>query len=207
MNRIRMVCLALLAASLLIAVSPAFGQNESAAYRLFQAGDYERAIQVAQTELLNNSNNIEARIVLSWVMIVTGQYQNALEIAQEKQELTSDDARFIGVIGEAHYQLRNYLDALPFLERYTALSPNGIAIGRVQSIMGEIFIRFGEYHHATAAFAAAVHFDPSVTQWWQRLGFTYEQIAEQALAREAYQRALELNPTAEVQHAIERVSR
>lgn len=208
MNRIRIVRPTLCAALFLfVGALSLFGQNGSVGYSLFQAGDYDRAIRAARAELLNRPNDIDARIVLSWSMLATGRYQDALEIALATQSLVPNDARFVGVIGEAYYQTGNHLDALPFLERYTLLLPNGIAIGRINSLMGEVFIQFGEYHHATAAFAAATHFDPSVTRWWQRLGFAYEQIAEDTLAREAYQRAFELNPTAEIQRAIERVSR
>lgn len=178
---------------LLINADSLFGQNTSAAYSIFQTGDYERASRVAREELLNSPNNIDSRVVLSWSMLTTGQYQNALEIALETQNLAPNDARVVAVIGEAYYQLGRYLEALPFLERYSSLLPDGIASGRVHSIMGEIFLQFGEYHHATTAFETAVHFDPSVANWWRRLGFAYEQVAEDTLARESHQQALNLS--------------
>ena len=181
-------------------------QSGSAAYAPFRQGDYQQAIQIVQGELLNSPNNIDSRIILSWSMLAIGQNQNSLDVALDTQRLTPNDERVIAVIGEAHYQLGNYLDALPFLERYVALAPTGIAIGRIHSIMGEIFIQFGEYHHATIALSAAVHFDPSVFAWWQRLGFAHEQLSQHALAGSAYQRALQINPnSSEVQQAISRV--
>lgn len=184
-----------------------FGQQGSDAFVPFQQKDYQLAIQIVQRELLNNPNRVDSLIILGWSMLATGQNQNALDTALRTQALAPNDERVAAVIGEAHYQLGNYLDALPFLERYAALAPTGIAVGRVHAIMGEIFIQFSEYHHAVAALSAAVRFDSSVSLWWQRLGFAHEQLSEYPLAESAYRQALQLNNTAEIQQAIDRVAR
>jgi len=183
-------------------------QPNSAAYQPFRDGEYQRAIQLAENELLNNPNSIDTLIVLSWSNLATRQYQNALSHALRVLELVPSDDRAVAVAGEAYYELGRDFEALPLLERYVALAPEGIAIARIHAIMGEIFVRFGEYHHASAAFAAAVAFDASVFLWWQRLGFVYEQLSYFALAAEAYERALQLRPTdEETQRAIARVQR
>ena len=187
--------------------APLFAQDGSAAYVFFQADDYQRAIQIAQNELITNPNNFDAQLVLSWGLLATGQNQRALSVASDAYERAPDDARLAAVIGESYYHLGRYLESLSFLERYISLISDGIALGRVHSFMGEIFIQFGEYNNASVALAAAVERDPSVSLWWQRLGFVYEQLSQKSDARTAYQRALELNPNAQgVQESLDRAS-
>ena len=181
-------------------------QSSEDPYQVFQEGNYEEAAILARRVILSSPSNVEARVVLGWSLLATGNHQEALKISQEALRIAPNDPRLLAITGESHYFLNNWLDALPLLERYVASAPTGSAVARVYSLMGEIFIRFGEYHHADIAFAAATHHDRSVATWWYRRGFVLEQLQQPNDALRAYRQAVALEPTlAEAQNGIRRL--
>ena len=202
-----LACLLLMGWALFPITAQTQQQVPSSAYQLFLDGRYEEALRVATAEIDRQPNNPNAYIVLGWTLLTTGRNSEALNAGIRALSLTPRDARAAGIVGEAHYNLGNLLEALPYLEQYVALEPSGVAVARIHAIMGEIFIEFSEYNHAEIAYGAAVQFDPQVSFWWQRLGFVREQLGLIRYAEEAYRRALELNPgSSELQTTLNRIS-
>ena len=104
------------------------------------------------------------------------------------------DARVLHILGESHYRLGNREQAIQYLQEYIAVNPQGTLRAQVHYFLGDIFYQIGEYHHADIALTSAVEVSGSNPQWWIRLGQAREQAGSTQLARQAYERALELQP-------------
>lgn len=189
-----------------IAAAPVIGQTRPDALVLYRQGQFERAVDVTLQELRENPNNLDSYVVLGWSLLELRRFSDALEYGQQAQRVSRFDHRILHILGEAHYGLGNYTQALQLFQEYAALYPQGRFIAGVYFLMGEVFYRFGEYHHADMAFTKAVHHNPAPALWWNRLGAAREQAGSRRLAVEAYQAALQRNPgLLEARRALERL--
>ncbi len=178
----------------IISVS-SFAQNVPDALVFYQAGKYEEAIKICESELAIRPGNMDSYSVLGWSLIRQGKYKEALEKAREGLKFSRYDARIVEIVGEANYYLGKNLEALKWFEEYAALSPGGGRIDSAYYFMGELFIRMGEYNHADIAFTTAVFHSPNIARWWARLGYAREMAGDYDYSIEAYNKALELVPS------------
>jgi tetratricopeptide (TPR) repeat protein len=179
---------------LLPAMVAAQAQPRPDALVLYRQGQYERAVEVTIQELQENSANLDAYTVLGWSLLELLRYRDALEYGQRALRVSRYDHRILYIVSEAHYGLGNFTDALQYLQEYAAVMPEGRYIGQVYYLMGEVLLRFEEYHHADIAFTKAVHHVANRPQWWMRLGYAREMAGYPVLAIRAYEEALERNP-------------
>ena len=170
-------------------------QEERDALAHYRDGEYEEAIAVCLEELEAMPRRMDAHVVLGWSLLRLGRYEEALERGREAYRIAPGDYRIIEILGEANFYLGNNLRALQHFEEYTVLAPTGDRIDTVYYFMGEIFIRLGEYNHADIAFTTAVYHSPNIARWWSRLGYAREMAEDYVYALEAYNQALELNPS------------
>ena len=192
-------------ALLVVCVAPLWAQQPDA-LALYRNGNYERAVEVTLEEIEEQPRNMDAYTVLGWSLLALDRHEDALQYGLRALEISRFDSRIVHIVGEAHYFLGNYQDALGYFEEYVAIAPTGDLVDQVYFYMGEIFVRFGEYNHADAAFSTACHLNGDNAAWWSRLGFAREQAEDYAHAVNAYQRALEINPNlAEASRGLERV--
>jgi len=138
--------------------------------------------------------NMDSYAVLCWSLVRLGEYDEALKYARQGMEIARYDPRMVEIVGEAHFYEGRNLEALKWFEEYVVLAPTGPRIDTVYYMMGEIFIRLGEFHHADIAITTAVYHTPVIAQWWARLGYAREQAEDYPYALEAYNEALRLNP-------------
>jgi len=187
----------ILALALLTVVSGLAAQEDADGERdalaLYRDGQYERAVEVTLDEIEAMPRNMDSYTVLGWSLLALGRYEDALEYAQRALEISRYDSRVVEIVGEAHYRLGNYVEALRYFEEYAAIAPEGRLIDQIYFFMGEIFMEFGEFHHADIAFSTAVYLGNGNASWWNRLGQAREQAGSYRYALEAYNRALELD--------------
>ncbi len=179
---------------LLIVTGTVTAQNRPDALVLYRQGQYERAVEITLEELGENPRNLDAYTVLGWSLMSMGRYQEAREYGLRGLEVSRFDHRLVHIVGEANFHLGNDLQALQYLQNYTALAPQGALIDEVYYLIGEIHIRFEEYNHADIALTTAVTLDENRAQWWARLGYAREMAGTPQYARLAYEEALERNP-------------
>jgi len=199
---VRIVCV-----TLLLALSAgAFAQARLDALREYRAGNFELAVQICLEELVENPNNMESLVVISWSLIRLNRYEEALRYARRGRSLNRYDARITEVLGEiAFYQGRNN-EALQFFQEYVSLNPEGQRIDMVYYFMGEIYIRQGRFRHADIALSTAVHWMPGNASWWARLAYARENAGDLLQAVSAYERALSLNSQlTDARRGLERV--
>jgi tetratricopeptide (TPR) repeat protein len=168
-------------------------QERPDALLLYRQGNFSRAAEVCREELQGMPRNMNSFVVLGWSLLKMGRSQEALTYGNRALQISRYDNRIIQIVGEAHYNLGNNTEALKYLEEYATISPTGDLIGEIYYLMGEIFIRLGEWNNADIAFSAAVYHNPNVASRWVRLGYAREQARDYRYSLEAYNKALQLN--------------
>lgn len=185
---------------MLFAISSIFAQERKNALTLYRQGNYEESIKVCLEELetLPQSSFIEisdSYTVLLWSLLGAKRYQDAVNYGVKAYERSSRDWRIVASLGEAHYHLGNNSESLFFFEKYIELNPSGDKADYVYYLMGHLFIRIEEYNRADVALSMAVFLRPLEARWWARLGYAREQAKEFQRAKEAYNKALSINPS------------
>ena len=187
---------------------PAFAQEKPDALELYKAGKYLESIKVCQEELAESPKNIDSYVVLGWSQLKLRRYAEALETAETADKISPHDSRLVQIMGEAKYYLGRIEDALASLEEYVRLRPTGDRIARVYWLMGECFISLKEYQNADIALSTALYSEQNNSGWWARLGYARELADDLKYAREAYDRALRLDPNLiDAQRGKERVEK
>ncbi len=192
----RVTCVLVLIFMIALALTPLSAQQAPTgrdALELYRQGNYEEAIEVCRSELELMPRRMDAHVILGWSLLRLGRYQEALEAGKAAYRVSPSDYRVIEILGEANFYLGRNQEALNHFEEYAVLAPTGDRIDTVYYLMGEIFIRLGEYNHADIAFTTALYHTPNVARWWARLGYAREMAKDYKYALEAYDRALTLN--------------
>ena len=185
---------------LLILLILPLSAQERDALKLYRQGKFNDSVEICLEELASYAENqitrrMDSYTVLGWALIRLRRYDDAIKYSREALEISRYDTRIIETMGEANYFLGNYKEGLNFFQQYAALNPTGDRIGQVYSYMGEAYIRMGQYQHADIALTTALYHVPSVAQWWSRLGYAREGAGSTDSAREAYNKALSLQPS------------
>ena len=183
-------------------------QENRDALELYRNGSYDDAIQVCLQELEAMPRNMDSYVVLGWSLLKQKKYDQALEYGKKAHSITPSDYRIIEILGETNFYLGNNQESLKKLEDYTVLAPTGDRIDFVYYLMGEIFIRLGEYNHADIAFSTALYHSPNSANWWARLGYAREMAKDYIWSLDAYNKALKLNAShSDASRGVERVTK
>lgn len=184
-----------------------YAQDRPDALQKYREGNYTEAVRICLMELEAMPRNMDSYAVLCWSLVRLERYSEALSYGKRGLSISPSDVRMIQIVGEAHYYLGQYLEALKQFEEYTVLAPTGDRISDVYFFMGQIFIQFGEYNKADIALTTSVYYNPNVARWWARLGYAREMAEDFKHSLEAYDTALKLNPSlTEAQRGRERVN-
>ena len=176
---------------------PTFAQEKPDALELYKTGKYLEAIKVCQEEMAESPKNIDSYVVLGWSQLKLRRHAEALETAENADEISPHDPRLVQITGEAKYYLGRIGDALASLEEYVRLRPAGDRIARVYWLMGECFVTLKEYQNADIAISTALYYEQNNAEWWARLGYARERAEELKWASDAYARSLKLDPNLE----------
>ena len=187
----RIALVIILAVGCAVATVPA---QPADALQMFRDGQYNQAVQTTLREIQEMPRNMDAYTVLGWSLLELRRFEEALDHGTRALAISPFDPRIIHIVGTAQFNLGRDLEALRLLEQYAQILPNGSQIGPIYQMMGEVFIRMGEFHHADIALTTAVHHRPTNAVWWSRLGFAREQAEDFTHALAAYDRALQLSP-------------
>lgn|SRR5574344_1225400 len=178
------------------ALTVVFAQDHADALVLYKNKQYPEAIAICEQEITADPSNVDSYCVLCWSLVKNKQYAEAEQRALEAQKSNPYDVRIMEVLGEAKYYLGKNNGAMAMFQQYIANVPqNGSRIGNAYYYMAEIYVRQAKYQHADIAFTTAVHTEPLVDYWWTRCGYAREMTGSYATALEAYNKALELNPS------------
>ncbi|MFP4550595.1 MAG: tetratricopeptide repeat protein [Spirochaetales bacterium] len=175
--------------------SVTFAQEGRDALAAFRDDRYAEALEITALELEANPQNIESIVVRGWTLLALDRYQEAVDLGLRGLQVNQFESRILQIVGQAHYQLGNWLQALEYLERYVQVAPTGAYIDWVYFAMGEIFLTLEEFHRADIALSTSVFHNSRSAARWARLGYVREQLADWEYALQAYERALQLDPS------------
>lgn len=163
---------------------------------LYHNGRYKESVQVCEEELKENPNRIESYVVMCWSLVENKQYAEAEQRAREGLRVSPYELRLIEVLGEALYYLGRNSASLEQFELYVSnAKENAGRYGKAYYFMGEIYIKLARYQHADISLSTAVKVEPTVDNWWVRLGFAREMAGNLKDSIAAYDEALRLNPS------------
>lgn len=173
---------------------------------LFEQGRFQEAIDVCLKELEQTPKRIDAYCYIVWSYEKLKNWSKALEYAKKGMDISRYDRRMIMSAGKALYYLGKNREALKYFEEYTVYV--NVAFGKddIYYFMGEIYVRLGEFNNADAAFSTAVFYNSKNAYWLARLGYAREMAKDYEWSLDAYNKALQLQPTlAEARQGKERV--
>lgn len=172
-------------------------QQRPDALRMYQQGNYDQAISICEQELRTNPKNMDSYVVLCWALVKKGRYSEAEQRALAARKLNQNDHRIIEILAEAKFYLGKNSESLTLFQEFLSyVSDNAARVGNAYYFMGEIYLRQGRYEHADIALTAAVRIEPLLFYWWMRLGYAREMSGNYKTSALAYDKALELNPSA-----------
>ncbi len=185
---------------ILLVSTTLFSQGERNALSLWRKGDFESAVEVCIEELealpkSSFAERMDSYTVLCWSLISLRRYEDVVKYGTEAFEKSSRDWRIVASLGEAHYHLGNNIESLFLLEKYIEFRSSGNKADYVYYLMGHLFLRLEEYNRADVALSMAVFLKPLDAKWWSRLGYAREQAKDYNRAKEAYNKALSINPS------------
>jgi len=188
-----------------------FGQEKKDALKIFREGRYKEAIEITleEIDIIPDSSlrmKMDSYTVLLWSLIVEQRYDDVIVYGNDAKKLSPYDSRITESLGGARYYKGDGSSALKYFEQYSIQAPLGDRIAKVYNYMGEIYITQAKYNHADIAFSTALYHAPGVTRWWYRLGYSRELAKDFDGAKNAYNKALELNPSfTEATRALNRI--
>ena len=186
----------------------AFAQNRPDALRAFREGDYLRSVAICQAEIADNPNNLESHVVISWALIALNRLDDAMSYALAGRRISRYDTRITLSLGEISYLQGLNEEAVRHFREYITRVPEGTRMDRVYYLLGETYIRLGQFRHADIALTTAVHWLPGNAAWWTRLAYAREGAGDLREAVTAYERALALSfQHGDAQRGLERVRR
>ncbi len=165
------------------------------ALKLYNADQYEEAIEVCEKEIAANPDSLDSYCVLCWALVANKQYMAAEERATKARELFPYDVRLIEVLAESKFYQGKNREALALFQKYVSTAPESATrYGRAYFFMGEIYIRQSQFNHADIALTTSVRYDSLRYYWWSQLGYAREMCKNYQTAIIAYNKALSINP-------------
>ena len=171
------------------------GRDFEAANRLQEAdANYSEAVRICQDEINRSLATRDTYTVLTWALQRQQKYGDVISWGEMGLRLYPDDYRLNEVMGEAYFYLDDYTNSLNSFQRFVNALPRNDRVSTAYFFIGEIFRIQGKFRRADIAYSTAVRLEPGIALWWYRLGLARESVRDYALAIEAYQRVLHLNP-------------
>jgi tetratricopeptide (TPR) repeat protein len=171
------------------------GRDLEARGRLDEAGVYyNEAVQISTDEITRDPSNMNAYTVLTWTMLRQRRYSDVIYWGGRGLAQNAGEYRIVETMGEAYFYLNDFGRSLAAMQRYTSVMPRGDRAATAYFFIGEIYRIQQKFRHADIAYTTAVSLEGSIVLWWFRLGTVRESAGDFSAARDAYEKALALNP-------------
>jgi tetratricopeptide (TPR) repeat protein len=167
---------------------------------------YNEAVRLSNAEISGNRGTRDTYTALTWALQRLRRYAEVITRGEQGLRLFPDEERIVETMGEAYFYLGSHEASLRFLQRYVNRQPRGERASTAYFFIGEIYRLGQKFLRADIAYTTAVAMEPGLALWWYRLGSVRESLGDFGPAREAYERALRLNPGyGEAREGLERV--
>ncbi|MDR0408788.1 MAG: tetratricopeptide repeat protein [Spirochaetaceae bacterium] len=154
---------------------------------------YQEAVNICLNEISTGAATMDTYAVLTWALQRQNKYAEVILRGNEALNIQRD-YRVIETMGEAYFYLNDFAASLRCMQRYIANVPNGDRTSVAYFFIGEIYRFQKKYNYADIAYTTAVNLTPHLALWWYRLGSAREAAGYREFARQAYERALRIDP-------------
>ena len=181
--------------------------NPGDALQAYRVSNYSLAVDITLKELQVDPRNMDSYAVLGWSLNALKRYREAADYAQKGRSFNPSDHRLVGILAEANYYQKNDITAASFYQQYISMTSSipGYDLRYVRDAyrdLAEIFIHFGEYHHADMALSSAILYDNGrtptdlarIARFYARQGFVREQLKDFQNAKLSFDKAIERDP-------------
>ncbi|GHU03537.1 hypothetical protein FACS1894147_07630 [Spirochaetia bacterium] len=155
---------------------------------------YNEAVRLSLAEIARNAGTSDTYAALTMTLRRQEKFAEAVQRGEQGLAVFPNDYRIVETVGESYFHLYNYESSLRYMQRYVNAVPQGDRSSVAYFYIGETFRLQQKYRRADIAYTTAVTLEPSSVLWWWRLGQVRELAGDKTPAREAYERALRLNP-------------
>jgi TolB-like protein/Tfp pilus assembly protein PilF len=135
------------------------------------------------------------RNFLAWARNMPEQALGAREALDQAVTLDPDGVETLNALGEYHYRLRDYEQALLYFDQVDRLQPN-----RTLGVRAMITRRLGRWEEAAALMERQIDFDPRAYELHYALGTYYLRMRRFDDARRAVDRAISITPARDAAH-------
>ncbi len=163
----------------------------AAAIRAFEAGSYERTIDVCEAVLANQPGSAEAHHLLGLVAYARGDYGQAEDRLRQAVRLADDVAHFHANLGLLLYDQGRVDEALESQTRALALAPD---YGRAHNNLGMLLLDRSDTDAAARELERAVELEPLCAEAHNNLGLALFRLGDITRALTHYRRAISLKP-------------
>jgi len=157
----------------------------------FDKGDTAKAIDLCQTFLGKNKNNIEIRLILGELYFNIKDYKNAITLYKSVLELDRENITAYFYLGSTYAEVKKYDLAIVLLRKMVTLAPENLMgnyyLARVLKIQKK-------YDEAAATMKKVITLNPRFEAPWIDLCETYEQQGNIEQAINTYRDYLNIFP-------------
>ncbi|ASQ29299.1 hypothetical protein CDQ96_02660 [Borrelia miyamotoi] len=161
---------------------------------LYRQGKFQEAIRNTQEELKYKPKNLDARSILIWSLIATGEYKRAELESIKGLEINKHDPRIIQALGEAYFFQGQYNNAIKYFQKYISFGSNGTRIVKVYILIADSFYKLERYNEADFAYENALRFLPNNQNILLKLAKSRLNAQNKILAKDTLIKLLTLNP-------------
>jgi tetratricopeptide (TPR) repeat protein len=161
------------------------------ASNLYLLNELERSDVILLDLLVENSSNAQVLSLIGMIRIETGQYFDAIEIANALLAINASDPDAYFIRGTAYRGLGDLTRSSDDFEMVLRLSPNQV---NKYVILGDTFAKDEQYRRAILMYGIALNLTPSDTWIFKRRFFSYVAIEEYNLAAQDIHQIESLRP-------------
>ena len=172
------------------ALSPQQAQLEEAT-RLFVAGKFREAEQMAQALIKANPMDVNAALLMARIAINAQCFEDAEKLLVRITEIAPGFVAAWHDLGSVLKELNRYEEAVSVLSHAVSLAPNNAV---THYFLGAALAMAAKPEEAIEAYQRAVTLDPELTGALIGLGHVLKTVGDQAGGIEAYRRAIALRP-------------
>ncbi len=160
----------------------------------------ELNIEHIEQAVRDDPENPDARVALAETYLTAGQYEQALDQANQVLALYPDNDKALLIAGIAHVRLNQPQAAIEPLERFTTLrqdlpmAQSDMALEAAYYFLGESYVKLERYADAIPALEAALRISATDADALYQLGLAYQDSGQPEAALEQYQKAVRLVP-------------
>jgi tetratricopeptide (TPR) repeat protein len=170
--------------------TPPYVGTGTKGYPFALLGQYEKAIQIAQEEIMDNPDNADSRYTLAWIYAKVGNYDGAISACNDGLQRGQAFNKLRYILGWVYAKQGKYDEALKACDDALRVDPYSATLyyakGRIQDL-------FGRNDEAIESYSKATTLKSDFSEAYVFLGLLYTELGRYEDAIKAQQQAIRFN--------------